>query len=115
MKEIWEKHDRLMEITPKRSHYWGLHKTVEEAQEWEVTDWMFNEDQFLEEGADVVISYLTAMKSSGYSMEVALQAIVDKLDVIIDRADVANNLVEMNGRSWDENYQAVKAGLKTKH
>jgi hypothetical protein len=108
MKEIWEKHDKLIEITPKRSHYWGLDKAVEEAEEWRITDWEVNEDQFLEEGADLVIAYLTVMKSSGYSMEVAMQAIMNKLDVVIDRAERATVMEIENGLGWDRNYQKVK-------
>lgn len=106
--DAWERHDRLIEVTPKRSQYWSLHKSVEEALEWEVTDADINEDQFLAEGADVVISYMTTMKSCGYSYDVALEAIMDKLDLIINRAERTNILTIENGQSWDHNYKRIK-------
>ena len=106
--DVWEWHDRLRELTPSRSQYWGLYKTKEEAEEWCVTDADINEDQFLAEGADVMIAWMTVMKSCGYSYEVAMQAVIDKLDVVIHRAERTNILVVENGQSWDKNYQRIK-------
>ena len=85
--------------------------------EFEVTDPTLTDEHrehFIEEGADLIIVWMGAMKEAGFSYEVSLQAVKKKLDVVIDRASVTNDLVEMTGRSWDENYQAVKTGLKTK-
>lgn len=107
-KEIWESHDYLVKETPERSYYWGLYKAKEEAIEWTCTDPDINEDQFLDEGADLIISYMTTMKSAGYSYEVACEAIMAKLNVVIDRAIDTTAETESNGKSWDENYLEVK-------
>ena len=108
MKELWDYHDNIVTNTPKRSVYWGLHKTTEEAQEWEVTDPDINEDQFLDEGADIVISWMTAMKSAGYSYEVTIEAIRLKMNVVINRVLDADFLCRTKGMEFDEAYQKVK-------
>jgi phosphoribosyl-ATP pyrophosphohydrolase len=109
MREIWERHDHLMEITPKRSQYWGHAKAVEEAEEWAITDADINEDEFLSEGADLIIAWMTTMKSAGYSMDVALEAIQIKLEAVIDRAERTNIMTIENGSTWDNNYKRIKA------
>ena|SRR3990167_6616680 len=109
-KDLWNHHDNIGIFTPKRSKYWGLHKTTEEAMEWEVTDSDVNEDQFLDEGSDVVISWMTTMKSAGYSYEVAMEALVSKLNVVIDRVIEADILVKNSTMTFDEAYLKIKKG-----
>ena len=108
MKELWDYHDHIIQNTPKRSVYWGLQSTYEEADEWRVTDSDINEDQFLEEGADIIIAYMTTMKSAGYSYEVAMQAIYEKMNVVIDRVVEADILSRGGTMSFDTAYKSIK-------
>ena len=88
--------------------YWGIEKTYEEAEEWRVTDPDINEDQFLDEGADIVIAWMGAMKSAGYSYEVAIEAIRLKMNIVIDRVIEADILTKNSDMGFDEAYQKVK-------
>ena len=84
-RSLWQHHDHIVRNTPPRSTQLGVESTRREADGWCVTDPDINEDQFLEEGADVVISWMTTMKSAGYSCEVAIQSIYEKMNVVINK------------------------------
>ena len=112
-KELWEKHDQLLEVTPHRSVYWGIYRTQAEAVEFTQTDPELTPQEFLDEGSDIIISVMTTFKSAGISYEVALQAIHNKLDEITDRATKATIEVPIFDSEWEEAYQRIKQKAKS--
>ena|SRR3990167_9055264 len=107
--ELWEHHDNIGKYAPHRSVYWGLQKAREEADEWCFTDPTINEEQFLSEGADVVIAWMGAMKEAGFSYDVALESIRLKMNVVIDRVIEADILSRGGAMTFDTAYQNIKS------
>ena len=107
MREIWDHHDNLLREVPDRPLRWSLDSIKAEAHELSEADHKDDPEGFLHEGADVVLSYMSAMKAAGFSYEVAMQAVMEKLNIVIDRAIRANLMP--SDMPWQQRYETVKA------
>lgn len=105
--QIWTQHDELGREAP-RDMVWGLNAVKSEADEWHDEHHDPTSQEFLYEGADVVIAWMTAMKGAGISMEVALQAIWEKTNIIYDRLIDARILSQGGAMTFDDAYNQVK-------
>jgi hypothetical protein len=105
MKEVWDHHDHIVKNTPTRTHEWGIQAIRNEVDELSEIDPQTNPQEFLYEGADIVISYFTTMKSAGFSYEVVSQALIEKLNIVIDRFILAEKMPHEN---WEDRYLAAK-------
>jgi phosphoribosyl-ATP pyrophosphohydrolase len=105
--QIWQQHDELGKLAP-RTLEWGLNQVKNEAQELHDEHHDPTSQEFLYEGADVVLAWMTAMKAAGISMEVALQAIWEKTNIVYDRLVQTNEIVLREGVEQDVAYLRVK-------
>lgn len=108
---LWQHHDEIGRQAP-RDMMWGLDQVKNEADEWHAEHPDPTSQEFLYEGADVVLAWMTAMKGAGISMEVALQAVWEKTNVVIDRLIQTNEIVLKEGVEQDVAYERVKRGEK---
>lgn len=107
--ELWAHHENIRTYSPPRTVEWVQQKAIEEAQEFAETHPDNNMDHFLEEGADLFITWMGTMKEAGVSMEVALQAIWMKMNTVIDRMIDTETISKERGIPWEEAYGVRKA------
>lgn len=105
--KVWQQHDELGRLAP-RDMMWGLDQVRNEADEWHAEHPDPTSQEFLYEGADVVLAWMTTMKAAGISMEVALQAIWEKTNIIVDRLIQSHEIAMTEGVEMDVAYQMVK-------
>lgn len=106
--QVWEHHEHIRANSPRRSVEWVQQKAVEEAHEFADTHPEYGMEHFLEEGADLFITWMGTMKEAGVSMNVALEAVWRKMNIVIDRMIDADLLSRGGAMTWNEAYQQVK-------
>lgn len=104
---IWEHHSELNRLAP-RDLTWGLNQVKSEADELHDEHHDPTSQEFLYEGADVVLAWMTTMKAAGISMEVALQAIWEKTNIVVDRLLQTHEIMLREGVEQDVAYARVK-------
>lgn len=105
--DLWQQHDELGRLVP-RTLEWGLNQVKNEADELHDEHHDPTSQEFLYEGADVVLAWMTTMKAAGISMEVALQAIWEKTNIIVDRLIRTREIEMTEGVEHDVAYARVK-------
>lgn len=105
--QIWQQHDEIGRQAP-RDLMWGLDQVKNEADEWHDEHHDPTSQEFLYEGADVILAWMTTMKGAGISMEVALQAIWEKANIVVDRLLQSREIALREGVEVDVAYVRVK-------
>ena len=105
--QIWQQHDEIGRKAP-RDMMWGLDQVKNEADEWHDEHPDPTSQEFLYEGADVILAWMTAMKGAGISMEVAMQAVWEKTNIVLDRLIRTEEIALKEGIEHDLAYDRVK-------
>ena len=112
MEQIWAQHDEIGRERP-RDMMWGLNQVKNEADEWHDEHPDPTSQEFLYEGADVILAWMTAMKGAGISLEVAMQAVWEKTNIVLDRLIQTREIELREGIPHEVAYERIKENEKT--
>lgn len=108
MRFVWDWHEQIMQNGFSWSVYKGLYNSVDEAHEWTATDPELTPEKFKEEGADIILNWMTTVKLAGISYEEAITMIYMKANVVIDRLIDADILSRNGAMDKLEAYKMLK-------
>lgn len=116
--DIQELFQRSQEIEAQTSPYvdrnlgWWQGKNVEEATEWSEENPEEDMHNFLLEGADVMIAWISTMRMAGVSWQTAFEAVKFKYDILEARISQTVQLMQ-EGHEYEVAYQQVKDASKS--